>query len=167
MRMFLPFFLSIILGVEVVGQVPEVFSHLSQASQSHDGSLLKPTYRAYEDAMEFARYLDEKGINVKSVHRSKLESLFEGIDKAAFFRTEKGVVEVVFFPGPMSAEKITVTEQRKGGRYLYSFQGQPIPQPNAGFDSSRPMYFLMHRNWFIVPDSKETYEAMKSALEKE
>lgn len=97
MRMFLPFFLSIILGVEVVGQVPEVFSHLSQASQSHEGSLLKPTHRAYEDAMEFARFLEEKGINVKSVHRSKLEGLFEGIDKAAFFRTEKGVVEVIFF----------------------------------------------------------------------
>jgi len=132
--------------------------------QSKDSSLLKPGDIAFADALEFARFLEDKGIKVKSVHHSKLESLFEGIGKAAFFRTEKGVVEVIFFPDPIGAEKVKVTEQFKAGRYLYSFQGQPNPQPGDGFDAARPMYFLTHRNWFIVPDSKAFNEALKRAL---
>jgi hypothetical protein len=88
--MFLLFCLPIVLGFEAVGQVQEVSSPLSQVSQSQDGSLLKPEHRAYMDAMEFARFLNQSGINVKSVHRSKLESFFPGIEKAAFFKTEQG-----------------------------------------------------------------------------
>ena len=99
------------------------------AHQSKDGSILKPTHRAYDEAMEFARVLNSKGIIVNSVHRSKLEIVFQGIDKAAFFRTDNGVLEVIFFPDPEGAEKVTVTEQRKAGRYLYSFQGQPNQGP--------------------------------------
>jgi hypothetical protein len=166
-RMFLLFCLVTVLGFEAVGHAKEVPSNLSQASQSQDGSLLKPEHRAYMDAMEFALFLNQRGINVKSVHRSKLESLFPGIEKAAFFKTEKGVVEVIFFPDPRGAESVTVTEQRKAGRYLYSFEGQPNPKLDDAFDSSRPMYFLMHRNWFIVLDSDELYDAVKSALKEE
>ncbi len=166
MRVFLMCCLTTALSFEVAGNVPpqRAFSHLSQASQSQDGSLLKPGHFAYADAMEFARFLNERGINVKSVHHSKLESFFQGIEKAAFFRTEKGVVEVIFFPDPRGAEKVRVTEQHKAGRYLYSFQGQPNPEPDDGFDADRPMYFLMHQNWFIVLDSEELYDALKRVL---
>jgi hypothetical protein len=139
----------------------------TRAYQSKDGSILKPTDAVYYEAMEFARLLNSKGIIVNSVHRSKLESLFVGgVEKAAFFRTEKGVLEVIFFPDPEGAEKVTVTEQREAGRYLYSFQGQPNPTPGDGFDSPRPMYFLMHRNWFVVLESEDLLNAVKSALRK-
>jgi hypothetical protein len=60
-----------------------------------------------------------------------------------------------------------VTEQRKAGRYLYFFEGQPNPILDDGFNSNRPMYFLMHRNWFIVLDSVELHDAVKSALKEE
>jgi len=161
--MFLLFYLVTVLGFEA-GHIQEVSSPLSQVNSSQDGSLLKPEHRAYPDAMEFARFLNQRGINVKSVHQSKLESFFPGIEKAAFFRTERGVVEVIFFPDPRGAENLTVTEQLKAGRYLYSFQGQPNPKLDDGFDASRRMYFLMHRNWFIVLESKELYDSVKNAL---
>jgi hypothetical protein len=160
--------LTPILSFGAVGTTQKTLVHLSQAGQSQDGSLLKPPAVAYADAMEFARFLEDRGIDVKSVHHSKLESLFQGIEKAAFFRTEKGVIEVIFFPDPGGAEKVRVTEQRKAGRYLYSFEGQPNPRPHeGGFDASRPMYFLMHRNWFIVLENEELYNAVKSALKKD
>lgn len=168
MRMFLLCCLSIVLGFGAVGDVLSgtALPELSQGGTSQDGSLLKPEHPAYADAMEFARFLNDRGINVKSVHRSKLESFFQGIERAAFFRTEKGVVEVIFFPEPGGAEKVKVMEQRRAGRYLYSFQGQPNPKPNDGFDAGRPIYFLMHRNWFIVLDSEGTYDAVKGALKE-
>jgi hypothetical protein len=125
---------------------------------------MKPGHPAYEDAMEFACMLNEKGIKVLSLHKSKLDGFFPGIQKAAFFRTEMGVVEVIFFPQPGGVENVIVTEQRTEGRYLYSFSGQPNATLPIGFDSPRPMYFLMHRNWFIVPGSRELYEELRSAL---
>jgi hypothetical protein len=97
-----------VMCLEVAGNVlPQTsFSHFSQAGQSQDESLLKPENIAYADAMAFARFLNDKGISVKSVHRSHLESFFRGIEKAAFFRTDKGVAEVIFFPDLKGAEKV-------------------------------------------------------------
>jgi len=146
---------------------PKIPSLATVACQSEDGSLLKPTDVAYTEAMGFARFLDGKGIVVKSIHGSKLNGLFQGLEKAAFFRTDKGIVEVIFFPDPRGAETFQVTEQRRAERYLYSFEGLPQPNPPGNtFDSNRPMYFLMHRNWFIVPDGKEFYDALKVALKE-
>jgi hypothetical protein len=94
-----------------------------------------------------------------------LNGFFRGLHKAAFFRTDKGVVEVIFFPEPAGADKIRVTERRREGRYLYTFEGQPHPNPPGDtIDAGRPMYFLMHRNWFIVLSGKELYEALQRAL---
>ncbi|HBB88238.1 MAG TPA: hypothetical protein DC047_11540 [Blastocatellia bacterium] len=163
-------FLSVSANAQMANPVrplPGVFPRTSQASPARDGSLMKPGHHAYEDAMEFAHFLNQSGINVKSLHKSKLDGFFPGLEKAAFFRTEKGVVEVIFFPDPRGAENVIVKEQRQAGRYLYSFAGQPNLAAAGGFDSSRPMYFLMHRNWFIVLDSEELYEEIKSALKEE
>ena len=135
------------------------------ARQSKDGSILKATDVAYAEAMDFAHFLNGKGITVKSVHGSKLNGFFRGLDKAAFFRTEKGVVEVIFFPKPNGAEKVRVMERPRGERYLYSFEGQPHPNPPGDtIDASRPMYFLAHRSWFIVLSGKELNDALRRAL---
>ena len=139
-------------------------SRTNIASQSKDGSILKTTDVAYAEAMKFAQFLNGKDIKVQSVHGSKLNGFFRGLEKAAFFRTDKGIVEVIFFPEPTGAEKVRVTEQRLEGRYLYSFEGLPHPNPGNGMDASRPMYFLMQRNWFIVINNEELYNALKLAL---
>ena len=167
MRLFLLCWLAIVLGFETMGnvQTQKGLYNPAQAVQSQDTSMLKPTDVAYTDAMEFAQFLNARGFIVKSVHRSKLESFFLGIKKAAFFRTNKGVVEVIFFPEPTGAERIRVREQRRSGQYLYSFEGQPHPNPPGDtIDSGQPIYFLMHRNWFILIDSQELYDLLKRAL---
>jgi hypothetical protein len=132
--------------------------------QSKDGSILQPTDNSYVEAMAFAQFLDGKGIIVKSVHLSKLNGFFEGLHKAAFFRTEKGVADVIFFPKPAGAEGVRVTEQRREGRYIYSFEGLPHPSAGDAIDASRQMYFLTHGDWFIVIDKEELYDAIKRAL---
>lgn len=144
---------------------PKTFSCSAVAYQAKDSSLLKPTDVAHTEAMEVAQFLNGKGINVKSVHASKLNGFFRGLNKAAFFRTEKGVIEVIFFPEQRGAERVQVREQRKAGRYLYSFEGQPDPNPPGDtIDAGHPMYFLMHRRWFIVLHSKELNDALQPAL---
>ena len=156
----------LVMCVNAFAVAPQkTFSRTNIASQSKDGSILKPTDVAYAEAMEFAQFLNDKRIIVKTVHASKLNGFFRGLEKAAFFRTDKGIVEVIFFPKATGAERVRVTEQRMTGRYLYSFEGQPHPNPGDRMDASRPMYFLMQRNWFIVVfNNKGLYDALKLAL---
>ena len=166
MRLLLLHCTILVMCLDAFGVASQkTFSQTNIASQSKDGSILKPTDVAYAEAMEFAHFLNGKRIIVKTVHASKLNGFFRGLEKAAFFRTDKGIVEVIFFPEPTRAERVRVTEQRLAGRCLYSFEGQPHPNPGDRIDASRPMYFLMQRNWFIlVFDNDELYDALKLAL---
>jgi len=165
MRLLLLHCTILVMCLDAFGVATQkTFSQTNIASQSKDSSILKPTDVAYAEAMEFAQFLNGKRITVKTVHASKLNGFFRGLEKAAFFRTDKGIVEVIFFPEPTGAEKLRVTEQRLGERYLYSFEGQPHPNPGDTFDASRPMYFLIQRKWFIVVFDKELYDALKLVL---
>jgi hypothetical protein len=139
---------------------------LSRNPQSKkDSSLLRPSDAAYAEAMEFARFLEGQRLRVESVHRSKLESFFQGINKAAFFKTKRGVIQVIFFPEANGAEKVRATEQRDNGRYIYRFRGQPHPHPPGDtIDSARPIYFVMHGGWFIVTGDQKLANALKSGL---
>ncbi len=166
MKLLLLYFITLIIGLDAYSvTTPNTSAQSITAYQSKDSSILKPTDAASSHAMEFAQFLNGKGVNVKTVHGSKLNGFFRGLNKAAFFRTEKGVVEVIFFPEQRGAERVRVREQRKAGRYLYSFEGQPDPNPPGDtIDAGRPMYFLMYRNWFMVLSSKELYDALQRAL---
>lgn len=158
------FGIAIYLGGLVNAPARLTLQALPRASQSQDSSLLKPSDIAYTDAVEFARFLSDKGINVKSMHRSKMESFFKGLNKAAFFRTDKGIAEVIFFPDPAGAEKVRVTERREAGHLIYSFNGQPNPRPGDKINAGRPVYFIMHGKFFIVTNDKELYDALASGI---
>ena len=166
MKLLLLCFTVIVVGLGAFNvTTPKTAFQSTLAYQPEDSSILKPTDVAYTQAMEFAQFLNGKGINVKSVHGSKLNGFFRGLNKAAFFRTEKGVVEVIFFPEQRGAGRVRVRERRRAGRYLYSFEGQPDPNPPGDtIDAGRPMYFLMHGSWFIVLRSKELYDTLQRAL---
>lgn len=157
-----------VMHLEVFGGVPPQTSRISSSAtgRNSDISLMQPDDTAYEEAMEFTRFLSDHGIVVKSVHRSKMESFFDGVTKAAFIKTGKGILEVLFFPEPTGAEKVQVTERREEGRYLYSFEGQPEPKPNDMIDSSYRNYFTMRQNLFIKISDKELDAVVKRALEQ-
>jgi len=137
------------------------FALAAQTRQSSDESLLRPSDRAYPDAKEFSRFLNENGLTVTSIHRSTLENSFHGVNKAAFFKTDKGILEVIFFPDS-EAEKVSVTERRDGGRYIYSFHGQPHPDPRDTWIAGYPEYFIAHGGWFIVTNDENLSNAVKS-----
>lgn len=132
--------------------------------QIKDVSLMQPSDIAYADAMEFVRFLNEHGFKVLSVHRSKLEGFFRGVNRAAFIRTDKGIIEVIFFSEPRGAEKIEVTGQNRAGRYIYTFRGQPDPKPGDIIDASRPVYFIKQGGWLIVIDDQKIDNALKEAF---
>jgi hypothetical protein len=138
----------------------------AQRPGTPDDSLLRPAHPAYADATEFARFLNARNITVKSIHNSKLSGFFWGLPKAALLRTDKGILEVIFFPDN-GAEKVSVTERRDNKRYIYSFRGQPQPNPpKDSMNAAYPVYFITHGSWFVVAYSEETATAVKSAFSR-
>lgn len=128
-----------------------------------------PAYPGKEDAVEFARALDSRGFTVEKIARSKLEGFFSGVERAAYYKTDKGVLEVIFFPDK-GAEKIHVTESKEGNRYIYTFVGQPAPKPSGGdsFNSSKPMYFITYENALVIVWSdRELFDTLKASLERD
>lgn len=121
---------------------------------------------AYADARNFADVLDQSGIKVLTISPSKFNGFFRGVPKAAYYRTDKGIFEVIFFSDAAAAGKLSVHEIRKGDRYLYSFTGQPHPNPPGDtMDSAKQMRFITYGNLFIlVWGDDELYEALKTSL---
>ncbi len=141
---------------------------MSQTRQSEVVSLLRSSDVAYADAMEFAQFLDKHNLKVQSIHASNLNGFFRGVEKAAYFKTENGVVEVIFFPDTNGAEKLTIKERREDKRYIYSFEGLPRSGSHGDrLNSNRPVYFITHRNWFIVTYDEKLSNALKSVFAKE
>jgi len=95
----------------------------------------------YHEAMELTKILDQHGFTVDCIRRSKQEQIFKGQKGAAWYKTNQGVFEVLFFPKNNGA-RLNVTERsERDGRYLYSVQGA-----SDTFDSSKPMRFIQDGN---------------------
>jgi hypothetical protein len=135
----------------------------AQKELSPGDLLLQPNDPCYEDAVKFAKVLNRSGVHVTKIFRSKLNGFFQGVERAALYPTIGGGIEVIFFPDS-GAENIKVTEKRDGPRHVYSFTGQPHPNPPGDtFNSSQPMYFLAHENAFIViMGDKKLFETLKA-----
>ncbi len=140
--------------------------HPPSAAQTKDSSLLRPADTAYADAIDFSRFLERHGFRVQSLHRSKFEGFFRGVNKAAFIRTDRGIIEVIFFDEAGGAGRINVTERREDGRYIYTFEGQPEPMPNDAIDSNRPVYFMKYKNQLMITDDRELAAGLKLAVER-
>jgi hypothetical protein len=81
--------------------------------------------------------------------------LFERLEGAALFRTDRGDFEVLFLPRPLRFDDLRVTERREARSYVYSFEGQPRPWPANHMENARRTYFLGHAGWlFVVMDDR-------------
>ena len=138
----------------------------AQTAVKEDISLLKPSHISYADAVNAAARFEAEGLKINSIHQSKLQGFFRDIWKAALYKTDKGAFEIIFFPERGQAEKIRAKEERDGKRHIYSFEGQPHPNPPGDvFNAAYPMRFIMTDNLFVViHDNDELYEILKKIL---
>lgn len=113
-------------------------------------------------AKEFVRFLSDSGWSVEAVYPSKFNSFFRETAKAAFIKTEKGDIEVVFFNNDDDVMQIEVSEeQSKASRYYkYSVRTPMTKQRIEG----AACYFTKHRNMFIITTDRELSDALKRLL---
>jgi hypothetical protein len=116
----------------------------------------------------FVQVLERAGLTVRDVQHTSLEGMFKGPVRAAFITTNRGVVEAAIFSGPMDAERISITYRRDPDvptvSHLYRIEGWPINGEAGSWHAAYPVYFTLHRNWFIVTHDPEVDPFLKRAL---
>jgi hypothetical protein len=115
----------------------------------------------------FVEFLRGAGLIVLEVQQSHLTGMFKGTDQAAYITTNRGVLELVTFPGPTDAERITIEYSKTPGvpaSHHYLFQGWPINGDAGKWSGTQPAYFTLHKNWFIVAWQPELDAFVKRRL---
>ena len=123
--------------------------------------LLRAADPAWRDAQSFQSFLGQHGFVVFCVIRSTFASFLWSAPEAAFL-TNRGDLEVRFFPPPVGAERVAVEEQRTNAGWRYSFP----PHAGAGdtMFASRRQYFIKSRRWLIIVDDTVLAMTLRKAL---
>jgi hypothetical protein len=127
-------------------------------------AVLQPTNKAYSMAMELAQTLRAGDFTINCVLRSKEEGLFEGLEGAALFRTNRGDFEAIFLPKQRTFEKLRVLERQENGWYIYSFEGDPKPWPANRIESPRRIYFVKHSHMLLETSNDVLAEDLRRAV---
>jgi hypothetical protein len=135
--------------------VGTILASRPSASQGADCSaqdllgVLKADDPVYHDALKLAETLNAHGLLVKCVLQSKMIREFEGQRGAALYRTSQGDFEALF----LSKEQVfavRATEREEAGRYLYYFEGAPIPSSPEPLNFNKRTYFAQHSNHLFI-----------------
>jgi hypothetical protein len=125
-------------------------------------AVLRPADPGHADAMELAQTLRNHGFAVKCVLQSKMVGQFEGQKGAALFRTNRGDFDALFLPKAQTFS-LQPNEERKNGRYIYSFSGSPH-STGGPWDSDRPTFFVQHANQFLTTWDKQLASLLDKVL---
>ena len=119
----------------------------------------------FQFAEPFVRMLEGAGILVQSVEQSTSEALFTRVTNAAFIRTDRGVVEIVVFPGNTDAEQLSITYTKDGpSRHRYRIEGPVLTAPTPDIYAAAPEYFTLYKNWFIQTLDPDLEASIKRIL---
>jgi hypothetical protein len=121
-----------------------------------------PTDLAFSTAL--VQVLSQSGLSIMSVQSSTYMGMFPSTDKAAWIKTNEGIVEVIFFADPSEVEQIHITEQpdKTAGRYLYMIQAPPPTlSHDQTIDAAYPLYFTVKNGMLMITSSPELDKTLK------
>jgi hypothetical protein len=124
-----------------------------------------PVPDEFKEVEPFVRFLEQHGLTVSEVASSDL-SVMVGAKASAYVGTERGRFDIMIFRGQNDAERIRVTYSRggRGSHHVYQIADLNGRQPPRTTEVDHPLYFTMHRNWFVVTPNAVLDEWLKAKL---
>jgi len=158
----------------VVAQCPPDTLGRSRARDSAFHNALPPSDSSFHDAEALQQILTQHGFVVHCVFRSILATMGKdfgiGLEHEAAFLTSRGSFEVLFFPGPDSAERVRVKEvanDRCGWGYFFlGTRRLGKPHPDTVCTGPRRSYLVKVRRWFIMMDDSALAADVRQALQQ-
>ncbi len=111
--------------------------------EKHKSAILTPADPAYPYAIELAKFLIARGVNVQCICGSKMQHFFPEQRSAAWFQTGNGIFEALFLPSHQNFH-VELVDRSENGRHLYSFRGTPATKTTL--DSPKPIYLVQRKN---------------------
>jgi hypothetical protein len=129
---------------------------------------IQPTQVAIPVELAFAtplvQVLRQSGLSILSVQDSVYMAMFQSTDNAAWIKTDKGIVNAVFFDEPTEAKSIHIFQDPNEitGRYLYTIQApQPTLLHEQTIDAAFPLFFTMESGMLMVTSSADLDTILK------
>ena len=108
--------------------------------------------------------LSQSGLSILSVQGSTYMAMFHSTNKAAWIKTNEGIVEAVFFADSAEVKQIQIKEQANETtmRYLYTIQAPPPTLlHDLTIDAAFPLYFTTARDMLMETSSAELDKTLK------
>ena len=100
-------------------------------------------------AIDFVKTLSESGFSIQAVRHSIFNGGTMGTKKAAWIRTDQGVLEVLFFDRKADVEQIAIKENENSTpnyhRYTVTTGNEEHP-----WEGRLPVYFTKYRSMLII-----------------
>src|SRR5574341_138126 len=112
-------------------------------------------------------WMTSSGLTILSVQNSIEGAHFQSHNQAAWIKTDRGIVDLVFFLDPAETDPIQVTVLQSQGTALYLYKIQapfPTMSHEDTIDAAYPLYFTVQRGMFIVTSIAELDKALKRIL---
>jgi hypothetical protein len=136
---------------------------LRSSAQGRDVSQMVPPQVSY--ATEFVQRLSDGGLWIQRVALSKYNGGYFGPTKAVWVKTDKGILEAVFFDKPAELDRIQLQEEETGNpkthRYILTLPNGQIVKWDTGHSA---VYFIKNRDALIITRAGELNEALNFLL---
>lgn len=139
-----------------------LLSACATAPQPASPGTLVPADLAFSTAL--VQRLSRSGLAVLSVQGSTYAAMFPSTGKAAWIRTDQGILDAVFFDDPAAAGQIHVTQSpgSTGGRFLYILRASPpVLLHDQTIDAAFPLYFTTAPGMFLLTGSAPLDRSLK------
>lgn len=110
-------------------------------------------------AKSFVKSLSDAGWTIQEVRHSKFNSFFSDSRQAAFIKTDKGIIEAVFFQSKADVDRIQVSERQTGDLQYHLYTVQKLPTTNQRIEGG-VCYFTKYQNVFIITTDHELNDAL-------
>jgi hypothetical protein len=141
-----------------------VFTFLFSANaQGRDISQIVPPQVSY--ATPLVQQLSDGGLQIQKVALSKYNGGYFGPTKAVWVKTDKGILEAVFFDKPADLNRIQLQEDQTGNaenhKYTVTLSDGRTVTWNMGHAS---VYFIKYKDALIITRDGELNEALNFML---
>jgi len=129
--------------------------------QGADVSHLVPAQIGF--ATEFAQRLSDSGWKVQKVALSKFNGGFFGPTKAAWIKTDHGILEVVYFDKPAELEAVTLIEETPLDADYHKYE-IVLAAKTERMEGRLPVFLTKFQDKLLVVYDRKLYEALTDLL---
>ena len=153
----------IVRGFSMIVCASVLTGPVKSSTQGRDVSPIVPPQVSYANG--FVQRLSDGGLWIQKVALSKYNGGYFGPTKAVWVKTDKGILEAVFFDKPAELDRIQLQKEETGNPKTHKYTVTLPDGQTATWDMGHAsVYFIKYRDTLIITRDGELNEALNFLL---